>query len=285
MPIGKLRQHIVRPDFAQFQAEFDGIVAGVDQGVARTELRILAADAFETLLESSPSPDPDLLVWFARHYQAGNIEPTERLLLLLTRLERTVTQSEERARFADLPGHTTIVQLKRVFQTSWFGLAGFEASDAFEIKRSVFRSRQERTFLRALSERFPGLRALPNYPLDQIIDLKRIQPRVSHQAWQSGRLLRMDAVLITPIEGDPVAAFELDSCHHDDPEVRMRDERKNELLVAARIPFFRLRSESPDSTTVDEWFSLLTDEVLDKISVGERLRVRDFHPTLVPMYR
>jgi hypothetical protein len=51
------------------------------------------------------------------------------------------------------------------------------------------------------------------------------------------------------------------------------------------VTHFRLRSESPDSTTVDEWFSLLTDEVLDKISVGERLRVRDFHPTLVPMYR
>ena len=82
-----------------------------------------------------------------------------------------------------------------------------------------------------------------------------------------------------------MVAFELDSARHDDPEVKRRDAWKNELLVAAKIPYFRLRSESPDSTTVDEWFSLLTDEVLDKISVGERLRVRDFHPTLVPMYR
>ena len=237
------------------------------------------------MLESSAFPDPDLMIWFARHYEAGNIEPTDRLLVLLTKYERTMTQSAERARFAELADQTTIVQLKRVFQTSWFGLAGFEASDAFQIRTSVFRSRQERTFLRAASERFPGLRALPNYPVDQIIDLSRIKPLVSHEAWRSGKLLRLDTVLVTPIEGDPVAAFELDSAHHDDPDVKRRDAWKNELLVAARIPYFRLRSESPDSTTVDEWYSLLTDEVLDKISVGERLRVRDFHPTLVPMYR
>ena len=121
--------------------------------------------------------------------------------------------------------------------------------------------------------------------MDQIINLNRIKSLVSEEAWRSGRLLRLDTILVTPIEGDPVAAFELDSASHDDPEVKRRDAWKNELLVAARIPYFRLRSESPDSTTVDEWFSLLTDEVLDKISVGERLRVRDFHPTLVPMYR
>jgi Protein of unknown function (DUF2726) len=285
MPFAHLRQHIVRPDFSLFREGFDTAAGSADQGDRRAQLRILGAEAFEVLLESSPFPDPDLLIWFARHYEAGNIEPTDRLLVLLTKYERKMIQSAERARFADLAGQTTIVQLKRVFQTSWFGLAGFEASDAFQIKTSVFRSRQERTFLRAVSERFPGLRALPNYPVDQIIDLNRIKARVSLEAWKSGRLLRLDTVLVTPIEGDPVAAFELDSVRHDDPEVKRRDAWKNELLVAAKIPYFRLRSESPDSTTVDEWFSLLTDEVLDKISVGERLRVRDFHPTLVPMYR
>ena len=97
--------------------------------------------------------------------------------------------------------------------------------------------------------------------------------------------MRVDSLLVTPIEGDPVAAFELDSRLHDDPEAKRRDALKDELLVAARIPYFRLRSENPEATTVDEWYGLLTDEALDKVSVGERLRVRDVHMSLVPLYR
>jgi hypothetical protein len=97
--------------------------------------------------------------------------------------------------------------------------------------------------------------------------------------------MRVDSLLVTPIEGDPVAAFELDSGLHDDPEVKKRDARKDELLVTARIPYFRLRSENPEATTADEWYSILTDEALDKVSVGERLRVRDVHTSLVPLYR
>jgi hypothetical protein len=225
------------------------------------------------------------LAWFGSQFEAGNIEPTDRLVGLLRKRQRKMEQAAARQRSTEAEGQTTIVQMKRVIQTSWFGFAGFDASDAFQIKRSVFRSNQERRFQRAVSERWPGCRALPNYPLDQFIDLNRIKSMVSHDAWYSGRLLRVDSLLVTPIEGDPVAAFELDSRVHDDPDVRRRDALKDELLVAARVPYFRLRSENPEATTVDEWFSLLTDEALDKVTVGERLRVRDFHAMLVPMYR
>lgn len=284
LELSRLRRHISRPDFQRFQKEFEAAAAGLD-GNALTSLRLLGAEAMEVLIESSPTLDNDLLIWFCRQYDAGNIEPTERLLVVLSKLQRKMEQTAERERFAGVDGQTTIVQMKRVIQTSWFGFAGFAASDAFQIKRSVFRSKQERAFQRAVSERWPGCRAFPNYPLDQFIDLERIKRMVSHDAWYSGRFMRVDSLLVTPIEGDPVAVFELDSGLHDDPEVKKRDALKNELLVAARIPYFRLRSENPEATTVDEWYSLLTDEALDKVSFGERLRVRDFHAMLVPMYR
>jgi len=112
MPFAHLRQHIVRPDFSLFREGFDSAANSADRGDGHAELRILGAEAFESLLESSPLPDPDLVTWFARHYQAGNIEPTDRLLVLLTQYERKMTQSAERARFADVAGQTTIVQLR-----------------------------------------------------------------------------------------------------------------------------------------------------------------------------
>ena len=284
MEIAHLRRHIARPDFSSFQQEFEAAAGRLDEG-SRTPLRLLGAEALEVFLESAPTPDGEVLAWFVRQFEAGNIEPTDRLVIVLKKRQRKLEQAAARDRFAAVEGQTTVVQMKRVVQTSWFGFAGFDASDAFQIKRSVFRSTQERCFQRAVSERWPGCRALPNYPLDQFIDLDRIKSMVSHDAWYSGRLFRVDSLLVTPIEGDPVAAFELDSRLHDNPEVRKRDALKDELLVAARVPYFRLRSENPEATTVDEWFSLLTDEALDKVTVGERLRVRDVHTSLVPLYR
>jgi hypothetical protein len=139
--------------------------------------------------------------------------------------------------------------------------------------------------MRALRERFPGLLSLPNYPLDQVTDLDRLRGSVPEPAWRFGLYCKLDALLVTPIEGDPVAAFELDSRFHDSPEQRQRDQWRDLLLRSANIPLFRLRSEDPQATSVDEWYQLLTDEVLDKVSVGERLRVRDIHTSLVPLCR
>ena len=64
-----------------------------------------------------------------------------------------------------------------------------------------------------------------------------------------------------------------------------RDTWKSNLMTVANLPFFRLRSEDPAATCVDEWYSLLTDEVLDKIDCGSRVRTRDVHATLVPIGR
>ncbi|MDE2465697.1 MAG: DUF2726 domain-containing protein [Alphaproteobacteria bacterium] len=283
--LDRLRQLIARPNFTKFREQYDiAVDASGVRGSVPAALRDLGAEAFEVFLESGSMEDPGALAWFVEHANTGLIDVTAGVLAALRKAQRSLAQRLERRRHGKLPGAQEIVQLKRIVQLSWFGTAGFEASDAFAIRRSVFRSPQERAFARALSLRFPGLVVLPNYPLDQIADLNRLRAKVSADTWKYGRLCRIDAVLVTPMEGDPIAAFELDSKGHDRRDVAQRDRRKLDLLMAARIPLFRLRSEDPSATSVDEWYSILTDEVLDKVDCGERVRVRDSHASLVPIY-
>ena len=175
----------------------------------------------------------------------------------------------------------TILKVRRVVQVIQLFLGDGRFSDATGVCRSVFRSQQERTFLRALSLRFPGLMALPNYPLDQIIALDRIG-LLDAKTLRYGRNCRLDAVLIVPDEGDPVAVFELDSRIHDQREIADRDRMKNVLMAATGLPFFRLRAESPDSMSIDEWYALLSDQVLPYLDLGDRIRCRKAAYNLIP---
>lgn len=175
------------------------------------------------------------------------------------------------------------VQLKRVIQILDMGIGSYSASDALGIKRSVFRSEQERTFLQALALRFPALHAFPNYPLDQLADFRKLEKLLDDETLQYGMQCRIDAVLVVPGEGDPVAAFELDGLHPDEPAQARFDRLRNRLFRVIQIPFFRLRAEQSHSVGIDEWYALLTDEVADKIDCGRRLRIRTTHPTLIPI--
>lgn len=174
------------------------------------------------------------------------------------------------------------IQLKRKMQIIDMGFGTYSASDALGLKRSVFRSEQEKAFLQALTLRFPALMAFPNYPLDQIADFDRLSAILDDKTIRYGRHCRIDALLVVPGEGDPVAAFELDSRLHDHLEQQRRDLMKDRLLETLQLPLFRLRAEGNISVGVDEWYALLTDEVADKIDCGRRLRIRTGHPTLIP---
>lgn len=279
-----LGQLSVRPDFAAFRHHFDLALAAANSAEL-LQLKRVGAEALRTLLDLSPTPDLDILIWFSRRFDEGFIADSQELRADVRRLERVLAKESERRLHGAFDSASNVIQTKRVVQMSWFGFAGFRASDAFEVRCSVFRSPQERTFTKALKLRFPGLHVLPNYPLDQVVDLGRLRDAVDAQALRYGALCRLDALLVTPVEGDPIAAFELDSVHHDQPRVAMNDQWKNRLLAAARIPLFRIRSENPTATSADEWYGILTDEVLDKVDCGERIRSRDIHTTLVPLVR
>ena len=174
-----------------------------------------------------------------------------------------------------------VFQVRRVVQLMHMFMGSGEQTDSIGIRRSIFRSQQERTFLRALSLRFPGLLALPNYPLDQFVNLNKISIE-DPEAIRYGFRCRLDAVLVIPDEGDTVAAFELDSWIHDDPMRASRDRMKDKLLKASGIPFFRLRVDDPESTSIDDWYAMLSDEVLPHIDIGPRIRNRKASYRLIP---
>lgn len=232
------------------------------------------------LLSGKVHAPPDLVL--ALHQR----EPSADLLALadkLTKLneipaQRTSSSSDWPEMFPVQPR----IQVRRVIQIIDMGFGSYSASDALGLKRSVFRSEQERTFLQALALRFPGLHAFPNYPLDQLADFDKLRNHLDSETLEYGRRCRIDAVLVVPGEGDPVAAFELDSLR-DEPAQARRDRLRNRLFRVIQIPFFRLRAEQNLSVGVDEWYALLTDEVADKIDCGRRIRVRTSHPTLIPI--
>jgi hypothetical protein len=132
-----------------------------------------------------------------------------------------------------------VIEVRRVVSSTLMRFGDPNASDAMGIRRSVFRSSQERSFLKALSLRFPALLALPNYPLDQMIEFSRLRELVGKSTWAYAKNCRVDAVLVVPDEGDPVAAFELDSSYHDRPEIKSPRVRqlRSQVFVFSRANF------------------------------------------------
>jgi hypothetical protein len=261
-------------------------------------LRALGGEGLHALLNAEYSPG--LLGAYARLLLSGSIHaPASCVLALNERLPSSdlVALAENsthssKAKSSDgqhgksrtgVTKSGSPIQLRRIVQIIDMGFGTYSASDALGLKRSVFRSDQERTFLQALSLRFPGLHAFPNYPLDQLADFDKLRSYLDAETIKYGVRCRVDAVLVVPGEGDPVAAFELDSKRHDEPAQTRKDQLRNRLFQVIQIPLFRLRAEQGGSIGIDEWYALLTDEVLDKVDCGRRLRVRASHPTLVPI--
>lgn len=277
----RLENPLLPPDFQAFRLRFDAAVRGASADRLES-LRAIGASAFEAFLSAAELPDQHLLRWFVDQCNAGSITTTETILFGLRKLDRTARRAAERLRHS---GIAPVLQTQRVVQLSWFGVAGFQSSDAFEVRQSIFRSPQEREFCAAARLRFPGLAILPNYPLRCFVDLDKLAHALPDEVVRYGYSCDVDVLLATPREGDAVAVFELDSRLHDEADARKRDSWRNSLISTAHIPLYRLRSENPTATTVDEWYSVLTDQVMDKIDCGRRIRSRDIHTTLVPISR
>lgn len=295
LDVQQLQQLLARRDHAHFLAAFENAARPLDDF-----RRALGGEGLCLLLDDGARPRRDWSNRYANLLLDRAIEaPPAVILHLATRLDsvallhlakleegkqnRTCGHSsgELKGEPASGKARQAILQVKRVVQIMQMFLGDGQFSDATGICRSVFRSPQERTFLRALSLRFPGLLALPNYPLDQIVALDRVGA-IDAKTLRYGRNCRLDAVLIVPDEGDPVAVFELDSRYHDLPENAARDAMKNSLIAATGLPFFRLRAESPESMTTDEWYALLSDQVLPHIDLGSRIRCRQAAYSLIP---
>ncbi len=295
----QLQRLLADRDHRGFLDAFAGMQGDNTISKHRDYLCALGGEGLCLLLESRPRPSLSLVNRYGALLLEGSITAPrlviEKLAALLnstallqlakaSETDRRQTGSKEATEPQAAVGTgnpRSVLQVRRVVQIMQLFLGDGQYSDVTGIRRSVYRSQQERTFLRALSLRFPGLLALPNYPFDQIVDLERIGA-IDTETLRYARHCRLDAILVVPDEGDTVAAFELDSRHHDGLEATRRDTMKNSLIAAARLPFFRLRAESPESMSVDEWYALLSDQVLPHIDLGGRIRCRQAAYSLIP---
>lgn len=274
----------------------------------RDVLRVMGGEGLSILVRSPDAASDQICLRYIDRLCAGDVDPAPGDLaavthVLLPRLAhcldavrtaeilRTLVGLAEKG--ADRERNTAHrlaraeqppLQLRRYVQAIDFKLGDFAYSDALGLRQSVFKSPQERSFLRALSLRFPSLLAIPNYGLNQLFDSERLRKLVDTETWRFALRCVLDAVLVVPDEGDAVAAFELDSSYHDSPERQLRDQRKDELLRVIQIPLVRLRVSESASMTADEWYALLTDQVVDRISCGRRLTSRHAAVSLVPVH-
>lgn len=256
-----------------------------------TYIRALGGEGLCLLLEDSPDVPTSMLCRYESLLVDGALlAPGDVVIELAERLgsdslrqlgERFTILEHRMARLRSRGGqdrrtpetNAPVLEMRRFVQSTFMEFSTRASVETLGMRRSVFRSDQERAFMKALAVRFPALLALPNYPLDQFAELSRLRVPLGDKAWMYGKNCRVDALLVVPDEGAPVAAFELDSNYHDQPGVRERDEMKNAIFKLLGMPFFRLRVASPGSVSSDEWYSILTDEVVPRLDLGRRFRV------------
>ena len=183
---------------------------------------------------------------------------------------------------ADMTGQGDVVPMRRIVMASAFTLGPVHLSDLMTFRKSVCASSQEREFLQAVRQFFPSLRAYPNVPLRNFMDVDGFVLRLSDRHRRYSWAAQVDVLLCTEDE-DPVACFELDSALHDDDDVRERDQLKDELFALAAIPLLRVRADDTANVRAEDFYDLLVadSETLDRLR-PRRLRPRRNHDMLVP---
>lgn len=173
-------------------------------------------------------------------------------------------------------------QVKRVAIVSAFSIETWSNVDAFDFRRNVCASQQEREFLRAVRQFFPSLQAYPNVPLRNFIDLGKLEALVPIRTHRYGWSAQVDILLCTDDE-DPVAGIELDSVFHDSEEAVERDKLKNTLFKLSGLPMIRIRADDEKSVRAEDFYDLLVAEAeaLDALR-PRRMRPRRTHDFLVP---
>ena len=173
-------------------------------------------------------------------------------------------------------------EVKRVAIVSTFNVGVWSAVDAFDFRKNVCASQQEREFLRAVRQYFPSLQAYPNLPLRSFVDIARLEGTVPMRARSYAWSAQVDVLLCTADE-DPVAGIELDSVHHDTDDATERDELKNLLFNLSGLPLIRIRAGDEKAVRAEDFYDLLQSEskTLDAIR-PRRLRPRRTHDFLVP---
>lgn len=207
----------------------------------------------------------------------NTVVPVQKLTVYEETLERPVPPP----RVHSHPGQPALA-MKRIVISSTYSMGVLSMSDASNFKKNLCASSQEQEFLKAVRQFFPGLRAYPNVPLRNFIDVPALGVLADDEMRRFSWSSQVDVLLCTEDE-DPIAGIELDSSHHDGTDARERDALKNRLFQLAGLPLVRIRATDTTNVRAEDFYDLLVveAETLDVLR-PRRLRPRRNHDTLVP---
>ena len=134
-------------------------------------------------------------------------------------------------------------------------------SEAADASRTLFRSKQEEHFFRAVREVFPTYLVYPNVALSAVLDFEAVEARLSRDERHYFFRALLDCVVFDQHDRyRPLYFFELDSPLHDDASRRVRDLLKDRILAAGGQHLYRIRSRA-SAPSVRQFAKLIRETV------------------------
>jgi hypothetical protein len=110
---------------------------------------------------------------------------------------------------------------------------------------NLFKSPQEIEFFIALKEAFPTYQIYPNVAISCLLNWGIIKHDLSEEEKAYYFKAIVDFVVFDQAEGYmPIYFFELDSKHHDNTDVRIKDELKDSIFSKAGVRLLRIRKQN-----------------------------------------
>ena len=132
-----------------------------------------------------------------------------------------------------------------------------------DFSTSLFKSKQEYVFYRAVREVFQTYMVFPNVAMNAVIDWNSIKSNLNKQENSYFFKGLIDCVVIDQ-ENDykPIKFIELDSIYHDNKKQIEKDKMKDKIIGCSGHKLFRIRTKN-EALTEDE-FKVLIREAIDK---------------------
>jgi hypothetical protein len=120
---------------------------------------------------------------------------------------------------------------------------------AKDLTISLFKSRLEYRFYRAVRDYYPTYLVYPNVAINSVIAFDLIEAELTQEECAYFFRGLIDCVIIDHEDNyKPIAFFELDSIYHDSDSQQIKDSRKDTIISKAGKKLFRIRPNSSNST-------------------------------------
>lgn len=150
-------------------------------------------------------------------------------------------------------------------QSSRINLKINDEISAVDFTTSIFKSKQEYTFYRAVREVFQSYMVFPNVGMNAVINFDSIEDKLTSKERNFFFMGLIDFVVIDQEnEYKPIKFVELDSPHHDNEKQIENDKMKDKIIGLAGHKLFRIRGDNERKITDNEFKSLIREVIIEK---------------------